>query len=114
MQLATLVGPASADRLVATFGREPSQVWLRRCAAHGECIDFHLDHCARTMQVPLNGDDEYEGGRLVFVAGGKMHAPPRPAGSFTIHDDAIAHGVSTLICGVRYSLFLRGSRDRYS
>jgi hypothetical protein len=37
------------------------------------------------MQVALNGDDEYNGGNLVFASGGKLLAPKRPAGTVSIH-----------------------------
>jgi hypothetical protein len=37
------------------------------------------------MQVALNGDDEYNGGNLVFALDGKLVAPKRPAGSVSIH-----------------------------
>ena len=112
VELSRLVGPSACARLLRAFAAAhsppPSTAWLRRCAAYGECIGFHLDAGAkRTMQVPLNGDHEYEGGRLVYAVRGMLHAPRRPAGCYTLHDDTIAHGVSTLLAGVRYGLFLR-------
>ena len=70
------------------------------------------------MQIPLNGDGEYEGGRLVFAtAGGSegssgaecaggFEAPRRPAGSATIHTHRAVHGVSALARGTRYGLYL--------
>ena len=59
------------------------------------------------MQVPLNGEDEYEGGRLVFMTKENgMKIPVRKAGSATIHRNDIAHGVTTLVRGVRYGLYL--------
>ena len=62
------------------------------------------------MQVPLNDESEYVGGKLVFVNGNcKISVPSRPAGSYTIHDDTILHGVSRLDSGVRYGLFFLGS-----
>jgi hypothetical protein len=79
---------------------------LRRCAAHGKCINFHLDHAKRTLQVALNGDSEYTGGQLVFATAAGLQLPQRPAGAITIHDNRIVHGVTTLESGVRYGLFL--------
>jgi len=58
------------------------------------------------MQVALNGEDEYEGGRLVYLKDGEFQIPKRPAGSITIHENDIVHGVSKLVKGVRYGLFL--------
>jgi hypothetical protein len=57
------------------------------------------------MQVALNGDDEYEGGRLVFATKDGFVVPSRRAGSVTIHDCRSVHGVTGLVRGVRYGLF---------
>ena len=35
------------------------------------------------QQVALNGDDEYEGGRLVFATGAGFVQPSRPCGTAT-------------------------------
>ena len=78
---------------------------LRRCEAVGQCINFHADMSHRTMQVALTSDETYGGGALVFANAEGLHFPPRPAGSATIHDCTIVHGVTELVCGVRYGLF---------
>jgi len=57
------------------------------------------------MQVALNGDDEYAGGRLVFLTDSGLHVPRRSAGTITVHDDKIVHGVTVLKQGTRYGLF---------
>ena len=73
----------------------------------GHCIPFHVDQSERTMQVPLNDPMEYEGGQLVFVmTNGSVLRPSRAAGTATIHDNGVVHGVSELRRGVRYALFL--------
>eukprot|EP00051_Salpingoeca_urceolata_P015562 m.202188 g.202188 ORF g.202188 m.202188 type:complete len:517 (+) comp18435_c4_seq4:211-1761(+) len=113
-RLVELVGERTVSELMGLFRCDPARrcdVVLRRVkarAANGTkaCIGFHTDEATRTMQVPLNGDDEYEGGRLTFVT--RSHGvvqPTRPAGCATIHDDTILHGVSRLLRGSRYSLF---------
>jgi small ubiquitin-related modifier len=79
-------------------------VVVRRCTQIGHAIKFHTDVSIRTLQVPLN--DTFVGGDLVFVTEGKICVPKRPAGSATVHGNDIAHGVTTLREGVRYSLFL--------
>jgi hypothetical protein len=117
--LTALVGAGAVGRLYARFERfEQSagrgrgfgggeiKIKLRRCAAYGECINFHLDHAVATMQVALNGDGEYCGGRLVFAGEGGFVFPARPAGTITIHDDTMVHGVTKMESGVRYGLFL--------
>ena len=57
------------------------------------------------MQVALNTDDEYKGGRLTFMTTLGAISPPRPAGTITVHDNTIVHGVTLLKSGVRYGLF---------
>ena len=69
-------------------------------------IPFHRDVSLRTLHVPLVGEERYAGGRLTFAttqAG--ITTPRRPAGSYTLHDNTIAHGVTKLTSGVRYGLF---------
>jgi hypothetical protein len=41
----------------------------------------------------------------VFATGAGLSVPTRPAGSATVHDGNIAHGVTGLQAGTRYSLF---------
>ena len=81
---------------------------LRRSAATEGCIAFHCDggYATRTVQVCLNSDTDYEGGRLIFYAQGKCHVPERKAGYTSIHDRDILHAVSRVTSGVRYSLFV--------
>ena len=81
---------------------------LRRNAAAEGCIAFHCDgsYATRTVQVCLNSDEDYEGGRLIFYAQGKCHVPERTAGYASIHDRDILHAVSRVTSGVRYSLFV--------
>lgn len=82
------------------------EVKVRRCEPSGLCINFHLDHAQRTMQVPLIGDDEYTGGRIIFAMAEGLMCPSRPAGTATIHNCHVPHGVSAHTGGIRYSLFL--------
>ena len=79
------------------------EIVLRRSAAVGQCIKFHTDVDHKTFQLCLN--DDFDGGDLVFAADDKLVKPRRPAGSYTVHNDRVAHGVSTLERGARYALF---------
>ena len=81
---------------------------LRRTGGPTEgCIDFHTDVSESTVQITLNGDDEYVGGRLCYVdEERKLVVPNRPKGTMTKHNKFIYHGVSKLMTGKRYSLFL--------
>ena len=81
------------------------EIILRRCQAHNKFINFHTDVSKRTMQLSVNSDTEYEGGRLVYATNGKLLTIPRSAGTITVHQNDIVHGVSLLKSGVRYGLF---------
>jgi hypothetical protein len=109
-RLEGLVGAEAVARLLSKFAPDffssPGNVIkLRRCEAHGQCLNPHLDRASRTMQVALNGQEEYEGGRLVFVTRDGFQCPARPAGTITIHDRSVVHGVTKMRTGVRYGLF---------
>jgi predicted 2-oxoglutarate/Fe(II)-dependent dioxygenase YbiX len=92
--------------LIALFNDSLDEIIIRRCSAHGKFINFHTDVSLKTLQVALNDDSEYEGGRLMYLSDGKVHVPSRPAGSITIHHNDIVHGVTKLHSGTRYGLFL--------
>ena len=72
------------------------------------CINFHCDgnYATGTVQVALNGPEDYKGGRLCFYVNGCLHILQRPAGSVTQHPRSVLHGVSTLLEGTRKSLFV--------
>jgi len=105
-ELAVLIGIEAVERISTFMEHDYNTIILRRCCAEGLCINFHLDHSLKTMQIALNDDNEYVGGRLVFATNdGVLYEPRRPAGSVTIHNNTVVHGVSTLRSGVRYGLF---------
>ena len=119
-QLQALVGEESVSRLVGAFGgavRPTDSIKVRRVEATAggrEVIQFHTDHAlaqTQTMHVPLNDEEEYDGGRLVFALPDGLRAPPRPAGSATVHDWTIPHGCTAMVHGVRYGLFLLKARE---
>ena len=93
----------SLEALFSSHGGRVDKIVLRRSAALGQCIKFHTDVDHKTFQLCLN--DDFDGGDLVFAADDKFVKPRRPAGSFTVHDDRVAHGVSVLERGARYALF---------
>jgi len=35
-------------------------------------INFHTDTSAKTLQLTINDDDEYVGGRLMFINNGRL------------------------------------------
>lgn len=105
-ELTRIIGDASFGKLTQIFGDHHNKIIVRRCTEYGRSIKFHTDHSLKTLQVPLNGDDEYEGGRLVYVTKSGFETPRRPAGSVTIHRNDIVHGVTRHVSGTRYGLFL--------
>jgi len=122
-RLCRLVGNDAVARaakfFAASVGPQDSctfrTIKLRRVAASsittggggsGAWVNFHVDYSRRTMQVALNSDEAYQGGRLVFATGQRgFVVPRRPAGSATVHCGNLAHGVTALARGVRYGLF---------
>jgi hypothetical protein len=66
-ELAILVGIEVISEFEHIFGESYDEILIRRCEAHGKFINFHTDVSHKTMQVALNGDHEYSGGRLVYV-----------------------------------------------
>jgi predicted 2-oxoglutarate/Fe(II)-dependent dioxygenase YbiX len=55
---------------------------------------------------------EYSGGRLVYFTKSGAHAPRRPAGTTTIHNNTTVHGVTPMLGEVRYGLFFLAGGDR--
>ncbi len=104
-QLVNMIGESAVNELEAAFADRYDEILIRRCQAHGKFINFHTDVSLRTMQVALNGDDDYLGGRLVFACKGKLYSPKRACGTVTIHENDIVHGVSMFEAGIRYGLF---------
>jgi len=118
-QLAECVGSVEAEAILRLFlvaathagGAKLRAIKLRRVKASGDrgpacCIPFHVDTSLLTMQIALNDDTDYEGGRLTFVTPAGFECPPRPAGTATIHGRENVHGVTELRSGTRCSLFL--------
>ena len=105
-ELVDAAGHEDAAQVVQSFNGPFDTIKLRRVSAHGKCIAFHTDYSQQTMQIPLNDPGEYEGGRLLFANEAGLEQPPRVAGSAVIHTKASVHGVTTLLSGSRYSLFV--------
>ncbi len=104
-KLSVMIGANSVKRLRDLFEDEYTIIRLRRTEGSGNCIKFHTDVSQKTMQVVLNAQSEYEGGRLVYATNEGFVQPPRLAGSYSIHTCKIVHGVTAVERGVRYALF---------
>ena len=111
-KLVSIVGQPAFDTLAQLFDGPFCTIMLRRVSAQDKVIAFHTDCSSRTMHVALNDESEYSGGRLVFALASGFEQPPRPVGSAVIHSDRVAHGVTAMRHGVRYSLFLCDARKR--
>jgi len=106
-ELGELIGSEHVQRLSSCLPAGCNQIYLRRCCAHGRYIGFHVDEAQWTLQVALNDPDEYEGGRLIYATEDfRVARPHRAAGTATLHDGFVLHGVTKLQGGVRYSLYL--------
>lgn len=71
-EVEAVIGTASFKRLVAVFcadGVGPYHTIRARrvVASDASWVPFHTDHANRVMQIPLNDENEYEGGCLVFA-----------------------------------------------
>lgn len=87
-------------------------VALRRTEATGRWISLHRDpHTARTVQVPLSGDGECDGGRLFYLLpSGEVRMADRVRGRMLAHDGDVVHGVTALTRGVRRGLYVLKGR----
>ena len=103
--LIELIGQKAFSELESLFEQRYDEIVIRRCESHGKFINFHTDVSKRTMQLSLNGDDEYQGGRLLYLINNGFYCPTRSAGTITIHHNDIVHGVTLFESGVRYGLF---------
>ena len=107
--LAGVVGDAAVGALEGALGGVAADaIAVRRTAATGRWVGLHCDAAARTLQVPLSGDADCDGGRLVFVAdgGGALRGVRRAPGVPLVHDGGQPHGVTALVAGPRYGLFM--------
>jgi len=106
-QLLEVIGESALKEMDERYGQTCADIVLRRSSYLGHCIDFHVDYAYKTMQISVNNDDEYEGGRLVFAGkDDKLHIPVRRRGTITIHEGKTVHGVTALKSGVRYGLLV--------
>ena len=113
-----LVGTRQAKLLkpyCRLFGNSGSSVIALRMtkAPSNACINFHCDgeYATQTIQVAINGTDEYTGGRLCFFVKDQMHVLERPAGSVCSHPRNVLHAVTSLAEGIRKSLFVVNSSN---
>ena len=102
-----VIGKAFPQQSGGNGGDGTTVYALRRTEAHGRWIGWHTDTARCTVQVPLSDDDTCEGGLLLFArADGTIVHTKRRAGTVLAHDGRLVHGVTKLVRGVRYGLFV--------
>ena len=69
-------------------------------------IAFHSDTSSYTVNIALNEDQSFAGGRLLVMNGVGLKAPARGLGTAILHAGNLVHGVSKIERGTRYSLIL--------
>lgn len=71
-------------------------------------LPFHVDsiRCERSASVNLSPDLSYAGGDLLLFADESIVKGSRMQGTATVHDAKIAHGISDVVSGERWSLVI--------
>ena len=105
-KLKELIGEKSYEEIIKLFDGEHNTIYIRKVKGDNSMIDFHKDYSTKTLKIPLNKDSDYKGGDLIYLTNGKINKPEQKIGSMTIHTNDIIHGVSPIISGIRYSLFV--------
>ena len=108
--LEQLVGRQRGQDMVCLYYSAINRITIRRVQATEESlvIAFHINHASyKTMQVALNLECDYDGGRSVYATSEGFLQLTRPPGSYTIHHCHMLYGVTSLSRGVRYSIFLQ-------
>lgn len=90
---------------------EPLQLLTYRDGGH---YAWHTDLGARglislrkiSVTVQLSAGEDYEGGDLEIMHGGRTHVPPRPVGSAVLFPSWQPHRVTPVTRGVRHALVL--------
>jgi hypothetical protein len=95
----------SCFREVAGVDAIVRKIILSRRVDYGKYIEFHTSDSPCTLELALNGENDYTGGRLVYLYNDLFDSPQRPAGTITVHADDIVHGVTKLESGVRCSMY---------
>ena len=86
---------------------ERMEIFLRMYSPQSRpYIAFHSDVSSYTVNIALNEDSRFEGGRLLALSGDGLTVPSRALGTAILHSGNLVHGVSKIESGTRYSLIL--------
>lgn len=116
-KLEKILGKAGKDRLwnvpsMLENGRQPQEfdrvgIFIRMYQRGTRpWMPFHRDGNQWTVNVALNDDDEYVGGRLLALHNRELQVLERQEGDATCHQGSIFHAVSAITEGTRYSMIL--------
>ena len=105
-KLKELIGEKPYKKIITLFDGEHNTIYIRKVKGDNSMIDFHKDYSTKTLKIPLNKGSDYKGGDLIYLTNGKINKPEQKIGSMTIHTNDIIHGVSPIVSGIRYSLFV--------
>jgi hypothetical protein len=69
-------------------------------------MPFHCDGNAYTANIALSVSSDHEGGTLLCLVGGGVHACVRTLGTATVHGGGVCHAVTPVTAGTRYALLV--------
>lgn len=69
-------------------------------------MPFHSDGNDFTLNVALNSDTDFTGGRLMALHNEELQIIERREGDVTYHKGTVYHGVSAITSGTRYSMIM--------
>jgi hypothetical protein len=118
-ELVKLIGREAVDRLYEApsllEGKPIEELFQRvgifirvyeRSAQGRPWMPFHSDGNAWTVNVALNDDEDFDGGRLLALTNGALQFLERHQGDATCHRGSVYHAVSAMKRGKRFSMLL--------
>ena len=69
-------------------------------------MPLHIDQNSFTVNIALNDDTDYHGGKLVALFENRVQQIHRLMGDATCHRGSVVHGVTSMISGTRFSMIV--------
>ena len=95
---------APAAQLLGAMPQSVSAFVRKYSTASRPRLPFHCDSCDASISVNLVDGGDYDGGDLVMLANNQLLTAPRQAGSAAAHSADVAHAVTDVTRGGRWSL----------
>ena len=103
----------SAVEEARRLASEHLEIFVRRYSPDTRpWIPFHLDRARWTLNVALDDDATFAGGRLLAISDRRVRALERSEGEATVHPSTLLHAVARMTRGVRYSLIVFFGRSQ--